>query len=245
MTPPHGIVDGAGKTKRPPVQSISTSLSASSAESPIHPRFDAAAKAAQRGSSISDEGHDGGARSRTRASDTSNHLRAHKTDRAANDAEARFKNYVLNRSELASTELTKFTPTQLEAWRKALKELPTRVAAARRAEIRMHLEQRHDLLPSRAEPGIPGWPDHQRLRMARASFARSRTPIGGASCTSTVAQRRNVHREGASRPRGLPPWPDPVAPAAWGPWPGSPWAITTSASTCSRSARTRQARTDG
>lgn len=50
------------------------------------------------------------------------HLRTHKTDRAANDADARFKNYVLNNPKLASTELTKLAPLQLEAWRKALKE---------------------------------------------------------------------------------------------------------------------------
>ena len=54
------------------------------------------------------------------------HLKATKTERAAKDAEARFKNYVLNNAKLAATELPKLTPAQLEAWRKSLRDLPTR-----------------------------------------------------------------------------------------------------------------------
>lgn len=38
---------------------------------------------------------------------------------------------MLNNPKLASTELTKFTPLQLEAWRKALKEMPTRSGGRR------------------------------------------------------------------------------------------------------------------
>jgi integrase len=53
-------------------------------------------------------------------------LTATKTERAAKDAEARFKNYVLNNTKLAATELPKLTPAQLEAWRKSLRDLPTR-----------------------------------------------------------------------------------------------------------------------
>ncbi len=53
-------------------------------------------------------------------------MKATKTERAANDAEARFKNYVLNNAKLAATELPKVTPAQREAWRKTLRELPTR-----------------------------------------------------------------------------------------------------------------------
>lgn len=59
------------------------------------------------------------------------HLRATKTERAANDAEARFKNYVLNHAKLAAIELPKLTPTQLEGWRKSLRELPTRSGGRR------------------------------------------------------------------------------------------------------------------
>jgi hypothetical protein len=59
------------------------------------------------------------------------HLKATKTERAAQDAEARFKNYVLVDAKLAATELPKLTPAQLEAWRKALKALPTRSGANR------------------------------------------------------------------------------------------------------------------
>lgn len=77
------------------------------------------------------------------------HLRTHKTDRAANDAEARFKNYVLNHRKLASTELTKLTPLQLEAWRKALKELPTR-SGGRRGELRSESTLNRDMTCFRA-----------------------------------------------------------------------------------------------
>jgi integrase len=54
------------------------------------------------------------------------HLNSTKTERAAKDAEARLKNYVLSRPKLAATPLPKLTPAHIEAWRKALKAQPTR-----------------------------------------------------------------------------------------------------------------------
>ncbi len=58
-------------------------------------------------------------------------LKTTKTEKAAEDAEARLKNYVLTNAKLSATDLTKLTPAQLEAWRKALKALPTRSGANR------------------------------------------------------------------------------------------------------------------
>ncbi|MBC7705919.1 MAG: tyrosine-type recombinase/integrase [Rhodoferax sp.] len=94
---------------------------------PDHLRFDAAQKAAQ--AWFDHLGQGGAARAVTVADACTTyviHLRATKSERAASDTEARFKNYVLNSSKLASTELPKLTPGQLEAWRKSLRELPTR-----------------------------------------------------------------------------------------------------------------------
>jgi site-specific recombinase XerD len=45
---------------------------------------------------------------------------------AAEDAAARFKNYVLSDANLASTDIAKLTPTMLDAWRKRLQAAPTR-----------------------------------------------------------------------------------------------------------------------
>lgn len=45
---------------------------------------------------------------------------------AAEDAAARFKNYVLNDAKLASTEIAKLTPAMLDAWRRRLQATPTR-----------------------------------------------------------------------------------------------------------------------
>jgi integrase len=73
----------------------------------------------------------------------------HKTERAADDVEARFRNYVLNKPKLATTELTKLTPMQLEAWRKALKELPTR-SGGRRGEMRAESTLNRDMTCFRA-----------------------------------------------------------------------------------------------
>jgi hypothetical protein len=97
------------------------------AELPDHLRFDAATKAAL--SWFDHLGRGGTAVTATVADACSRyvrHLAATKTERAAKDAEARFKNYVLNHARLAATELPKLTPAHLEAWRKSLKNLPTR-----------------------------------------------------------------------------------------------------------------------
>lgn len=119
-------------------------------ELPDHLRFDAAQKAAQ--TWFEHLGRGGTAGSPTVADACSRyvrHLRATKSERAANDAEARFKNYVLNHAKLAATELPKLTPMQLEGWRKFLKELPTR-SGARRGQRRSDSTLNRDMTCFRA-----------------------------------------------------------------------------------------------
>lgn len=117
---------------------------------PDHQRFDAASKAAQTWfEHLGRGGSTGGATVSDACSRYVKHLRAHKTDRAADDAEARFKTYVLNSPKLASTELTKLTPLHLEAWRKALKEMPTR-SGGRRGELRSESTLNRDMTCFRA-----------------------------------------------------------------------------------------------
>ncbi len=111
-----------------------------------HLRFDAAAKAALVW--FDHLGRGGSARSSTVSEACARyvrHLRATKSERAANDAQARFKNYV----KLAATELTKLTPPQLEAWRRSLQELPTR-SGARRGEQRSDSTLNRDMTRFRA-----------------------------------------------------------------------------------------------
>ena len=115
-----------------------------------HLRFDAATKAAH---AWFDHLGRGGA---TRAATVSDacaryvlHLKATKSERAAKDAEARFKNYVLNHSKLAATELAKLTPAQLETWRKSLQDLPTR-SGGRRGERRSDSTLNRDMTCFRA-----------------------------------------------------------------------------------------------
>jgi len=102
------------------------------ADLPDHLRFDAATKAAL--AWFDHLGRGGTAVAATVAVACSRyvrHLTATKTERAAKDAEARFKNYVLTNAKLAATELPKLTPAQLEAWRKSLRDLPTRSGGSR------------------------------------------------------------------------------------------------------------------
>jgi integrase len=117
---------------------------------PDHLRFDAAQKAAQVW--FEHLGRGGTAGTPTVADACSRyvrHLRATKSERAANDAEARFKNYVLNHAKLAATELPKLTPTHLEGWRKSLRELPTR-SGGRRGQRRSDSTLNRDMTCFRA-----------------------------------------------------------------------------------------------
>lgn len=117
---------------------------------PDHMRFDAAAKAAN--AWFEHLGRGGTSRAATVMDACSRyvkHLQATKTERAAKDAEVRFKNYVLCHTKLAATELPKLTPAQLEAWRKVLKDQPTR-SGARRGERRSDSTLNRDMTCFRA-----------------------------------------------------------------------------------------------
>lgn len=99
---------------------------------PDHQRFDAAAKAAQAWfEHVARGGSADGATVAVACQRYVEHILVHKGARAANDAQSRFNNYVLNQSRLAATQLTKLTPSQLEDWRKALKDIPTRSGSNR------------------------------------------------------------------------------------------------------------------
>lgn len=117
---------------------------------PDHLRFDAATKAAQ---AWFDHLGRGGRATAATVTDACaryvTHLKATKSARAAKDAEARFKNYVLNHTKLARTELPKLTPMHLETWRKALRDKPTR-SGARRGERRSDSTLNRDMTCFRA-----------------------------------------------------------------------------------------------
>lgn len=119
-------------------------------EHPDHLRFDAAQKAAQLWFEHLGRG---GETSTTTVKDVCDryvkHLRATKPERAADEAEARLKNLVLNHVKLAATDITKLTPTQLEAWRKALRELPTR-SGGQRGKMRSDSTLNRDMTSLRA-----------------------------------------------------------------------------------------------
>jgi len=63
------------------------------------------------------------------------HLKATKTAKAADDADKRFKAYVLNDARLASTEVGKLNPAIIEKWRKALQAKPT-TSGGNRGQVR-------------------------------------------------------------------------------------------------------------
>jgi site-specific recombinase XerD len=119
-------------------------------ELPDHLRFDAATREAL---AWFDHLGRGGAAAAATVTDACSryvrHLKATKTERAAKDAEARFKNYVLNNAKLAATELPKLTPAQLEAWRKLLRDLPTR-SGGNRGERRSDSTLNRDMTCFRA-----------------------------------------------------------------------------------------------
>ena len=117
---------------------------------PDHQRFDAASKAAQAWfEHLSRGGVTDGGTVADACSRYVQHLRTHKTERAADDAQARFKNYVLNDKRLAATELSKLTPLRLEAWRNALKQMPTR-SGGNRGELRADSTLNRDMTCFRA-----------------------------------------------------------------------------------------------
>jgi site-specific recombinase XerD len=115
-----------------------------------HQRFDAATKAAL---AWFDHLGRGGITHAATVSDACAryvlHLKATKSELAAQDAESRFKNYVLNHAKLAATELSKLTPAHIETWRNSLRDLPTR-SGGRRGERRTESTLNRDMTCFRA-----------------------------------------------------------------------------------------------
>ena len=131
------------------------------------------------------------------------YLRSVKTARAANDAEARFRNYVLDNEKLAALELSKLMPSHLEAWRNRLREMPTRSGGHRgERAVRQHSQPRHDLLSGGAESCLRRRARHVGFRVAPETGAgQERRPA-----TRALSQARaeaQVRREGAAGPRAV------------------------------------------
>lgn len=57
------------------------------------------------------------------------------TVRAADDADARFRNYVLDDAKFASTDIAKLTPAMLDQWRRRLQDRPT-TSGGNRGKVR-------------------------------------------------------------------------------------------------------------
>jgi hypothetical protein len=91
------------------------------AETPDHRRFDAASTAAREWFEHLGKG---GSTSLTTVRLICEryvaHLKSNRNARAASDAEARFKNYVLDDAKLANMDVAKLTPKTVKAWRKTL-----------------------------------------------------------------------------------------------------------------------------
>jgi len=94
---------------------------------PHHERFDAANKAAREW--FEHLGKGGSTATLTVAMACSkyvNLLRDTKGDAAADDAQGRFRRHVLSDKKFAGMEVTKLAPAHVEAWRKSLRDKPTR-----------------------------------------------------------------------------------------------------------------------
>lgn len=77
------------------------------------------------------------------------HLKLVKTVKAAEDAEQRFDNYVLNDKKLADTLLARLTPAQMATWREALIARPT-TSGGNRGQRRSDSTLNRDMTPFRA-----------------------------------------------------------------------------------------------
>jgi hypothetical protein len=146
------------------------------------------------------------------------HLQATKSQRAAKDAEARLKNHVLNNTKLAATELTKLAPAQLEAWRKSLRERPTR-SGGRRGEQRSDSTLNRDMTCFRAALNLAyldgllttdfAW--RSKLRPIKNADQRRELYLDRAHASSSSRRRRPISLPScvacASSRCGQGPWP--------------------------------------
>lgn len=215
-------------------------------ELPAHLRFDAAQREAL---AWFDHLGRGGAIGKPTVRDACTrylqHVQTHRTARAANDIRARFDNYVLNDAKLAGMELAKLTPAQLDAWRKALREMPTR-SGARRGEQRSDSTLNRDMTCLRAAlnlamaDGLVTSDFAWRGKLRPIKNADQRRP----SCTLIV---RNA---GCSQNMRQSTWRRffvdcPCCHYALAPWPRCAQATLMRVWKCSRSGRTNPAATAG
>lgn len=104
-------------------------------EVPDHERFDAAQRAAREWFDHLGRGGSAGKTTvRKVCENYVEHLRVTKSDKAAADAEARFVSYVYSDAKLVASEVSKLVPAQIEAWRKSLRDRPTRSGGNRGGE---------------------------------------------------------------------------------------------------------------
>lgn len=77
------------------------------------------------------------------------HLRGHGNDKSADDADQRFKNYVLDDERLAALPVAKLTPAIVDQWRSRLRTRPTR-SGGNRGKARSDSTLNRDITPFRA-----------------------------------------------------------------------------------------------
>lgn len=125
-----------------------------------HQRFDAAISEATK---VVDHISKGGSiAAKTVADACANYVenqRDRKGEKAALDAQKRFKGYVLNNPKFAALELSKLTPAHIDTWRKALIARPT-TSGGNRGERRSDSTLNRDITPFRAALNLAfeeGW----------------------------------------------------------------------------------------
>lgn len=150
-------------------------------------QFDAAAEAAQ---AWFDHLRAGGRTGKATVADVCSlyiaDLRTNGKDGAADDAERRFKQYVVDDPKFASTEVSKLTATQLSKWRTRLQDRPTPSGADRTAS-----SLNRDITPFRAALNFAA--DH-RIVTSDAAWAVTLRPITNADKRRTVYPNREEMR---------------------------------------------------
>jgi integrase len=129
------------------------------------------------------------------------HVRGTKGDKAADDAKARFDNYVLDDPKLASTELAKLTPAHLEAWRDQLRERETK-SGPRRGQKRTASTLNRDMTCFRAALNLAYKDGHVTSDFA---WRGKLLPLKG------VDQRRELYLDRAQRKRFIAKAPPDLA----------------------------------
>jgi integrase len=110
---------------------------------------------------------------------------------AADDAEKRFKAYVLNSPKLADTEIDKLTPKQTDAWRKSLADRPTK-SGGNRGKARTASSLNRDMTPFRAALNMA---KDDGFVMSDFAWKKALTPVKNAD------GRRDIYLDAKQRAR--------------------------------------------